>query len=224
MSLMRRSAQLALLLAIVPTCEAAEPGWYLGAAAGAATHDVTDGGARGTILVGVGGFGIFTVPRTALDTDTDDTGWRGLAGYRFGPYLAAELEYLDFGTSRVAETYEFELPFVPEPVTIDQQFAADVSGPALSALGILPLGGGVELFARAGVLFADSKVRMAQRSNPDSITYADRVLIGGIGIDWNFSGRWSARLEYQRSKDIEPNLDLAASHVELLSLGVLYRL
>jgi hypothetical protein len=32
------------------------------------------------------------------------------------------------------------------------------------------------------------------------------------------------RLEYQRSKDIEPNLEIAESHVELLSLGVLFKL
>jgi len=74
------------------------------------------------------------------------------------------------------------------------------------------------------MLFADSKVRMAQRLTPSSVTYSDRVLYGGLGVDWNFAGHWSARLEYQRSKDIEPNLDIAESHVELLSLGVLFKL
>jgi len=97
----------------------------------------------------------------------------------------------------------------------------------LSALGKLPVGDRFELFLRAGVLFADSKVRNGQLRIPpvpDSVTYADRVLIGGVGVDWNFAGRWSARLEYQRSKDIEPNLEIAESHVELVSLGVLFKL
>jgi hypothetical protein len=60
--------------------------------------------------------------------------------------------------------------------------------------------------------------------SPDSVTYADRVLFGGVGVDWNFASRWSARLEYERSKDIEPNAEIADSHVELLSLGVLLKL
>jgi hypothetical protein len=50
------------------------------------------------------------------------------------------------------------------------------------------------------------------------------VTFAGVGVDWNFARRWSARLEYQRSKDIEANLDIAAAHVELLSLDILYRL
>jgi len=58
-------------------------------ARGAATHDVSNGGAEGMILVGIG-FGILTVPRTTLETDDESTGWRGLAGYRFNRYFAAE--------------------------------------------------------------------------------------------------------------------------------------
>jgi OmpA-OmpF porin, OOP family len=227
--------QLLLLALLARGAEAAEPatttGWYIGASGGAAKHDVSNGGAQDTILVGIGGIGggfIVTVPRTSLETDDDSTGWRGLAGYRFNRYLAAELEYLDFGTSHIHETYVVSdaLPF-PVPLTIEQDFSTDVSGPAVSALGKLPVGERFELFLRAGVLFADSKVRSGQLQfpgNPSSVTYADRVLLGGVGVDWNFAGRWSARLEYQRSKNIEPNLEIAESHVELLSLGVLLRL
>jgi OmpA-OmpF porin, OOP family len=220
-----------LLLALLAVgAHAAEttftPGFYLGGSVGGATHDVGNGGAQGTILVGIGGLGVFQVPRASLDTDDESTGWRGLAGYRFNRYLAAELEYLDFGTSEIHETYVVEdvLPFPGPPLTIEQNFKSDVSGPAVSMLGKLPVGQQFELFLRAGVLFADSKVRMEQRLRPSSVTYSDRVLIGGVGVDWNFAGRWSARLEYQHSKNIEPNLDIGESHVELVSLGVLFRL
>jgi hypothetical protein len=219
-----------LLLLGMVTCgaqaaeSAAPTGWYFGASGGAAEHDVSNGGARSFIIVG-GDFGAVTVQRTDLETDSDSTGWRGLAGYRFSLYVAAELEYLDFGTSEIHESYLVDLGFpFPDNLVINQDFATDVSGPAVSALGKLPVGEHFEVFLRAGVLFADSKVRMAQRSIPSSITYSDRVLYGGLGVDWNFAGRWSARLEYQRSKDIEPNLDIAESHVELLSLGVLFKI
>ena len=204
-------------------------GFYLGASAGTATHDVSKGGAQDTILVGIGGFGgIFTVPRTSLTTDDESTGWRGLAGYRFTRYLAAEFEYLDFGTSEIHETYVVDTVVLGlPPLTIERDFKTDVSGPAVSALGKLPVGEQFELFVRAGVLFADSKVRSGELrlpATPDSVTYSDRVLIGGLGVDWQFAGRWSARLEYQRSKDIEPNPEIAESHVELISLGVLFKL
>ncbi len=226
-----------LLLALLAVgAHAAEPtftpGFYLGASVGGATHDVGNGGAQDSILVGfggIGGGGIVTVFRSDLETDNDSTGWRGLAGYRFNRYLAAELEYLDFGTSHIHESYLIDVGFpFPDGFTINKDFDTDVSGPAVSAIGKLPLGERFELFLRAGVLFADSKVRSGQALQippvPDTVTYADRVLIGGVGVDWNFAGRWSARLEYQRSKNIEPNLDIAESHVELISLGVLIRL
>ena len=215
-----RTATLALLLAVAHAAGAAEPGFYVGAGIGASKHDVDKGGARGEILI-IDFFGVRPVPRTSLDTDGDSTGWSGVLGYRINQYLAAELEYLDFGTSKIHETYVIESPF-GQTFTIDQRFSADVSGPALSARGILPVGSQFELYARAGLLFAESKVRMEQR--PESPTYADRVLFAGVGADWNFAARWSARLEYRRSKDIEHNLDIAESHVELLSLGVIFKL
>jgi hypothetical protein len=228
-----RLGQLLLLGMFAHGAHAGEPvttGWYLGASGGAARHDVSDGGAQDSILVGVGTIGggfIVTVPRTTLETDDDSTGWRGLAGYRFNRHLAAELEYLDSGTSRIHETFVLEdLPF-PGPLTIDRRFSTDVSGPALSALGKLPVGARCELFLRAGVLFGDSKVRAQGTTfvaGRGAVTFGDRVLFGGLGVDWNFAGRWSARLEYERSKDIEPNELIAASHVELWSLGVLFRL
>lgn len=220
--------QLVLLMVIARGAQAAEPatGFYLGASAGQGVHDVDNGGARGVILVGLGGIGVQQVPRTSLETEDGGTGWRGLAGYRFGRYLAAELEYLDFSTSEIHETYDVVFDFgpVPQVIVINQDFKTDVSGPAISALGKLPVGERFELFLRAGVLFADTKVRMSQRVQPTSITYSDRVLIGGVGVDWAYADRWSVRLEYQGSKDIEPNLDIGESHVELLSLGVLFRL
>lgn len=233
-----RVGQLLLLGMLAHGAQAAEPvtaqGWYLGASGGGATHDVSKGGAQNFILAGVAaGFGggfVTMVPRASLETDDSDTGWRGLAGYRFNRYFAAELEYLDFGSSEIHETYNVAFGFAPasQVIEIRRDFKTDVSGPAVSALGKLPIGERFELFVRAGVLFADSKVRsggiLQIPPAPDSVTYSDRVLIGGAGVDWNFAGRWSARLEYQRSKDIEPNLAIAESHVELLSLGVLFRL
>jgi OmpA-OmpF porin, OOP family len=214
-----RASSLALLLFAAHAASAAEPGFYIGAGVGAAKHDVDSGGANGSILVFFGPF-LRVVPRASLETDSDSTGWNAVLGYRVNRYFAAELEYLDCGTSKVRETYLIEFPFGGSTL-IEQQFSTDVSGPAVSALGVLPLGPQFELFVRAGLLFTDLNVKMEQRS--ESPTYADRVAFGGVGVDWNFHDQWGARLEYRRSKDIEQNIDLAETHVELLSLAVLYR-
>ncbi len=167
MSKAARFSQGLLLALLAVGAHAAEPtftpGFYLGTSVGGATHDVDNGGAQDSILIGFGGIGeggIVTVFRSGLETDDDSTGWRGLAGYRFNRYFAVELEYLDFGTSHIHESYLIDVGFpFPDGFTIDKDFDTDVSGPALSALGKLPLGEKFELFLRAGVLFADSKVR-----------------------------------------------------------------
>jgi hypothetical protein len=234
---MRRIGMLGQLLLLGMFAQGAQAadqvttGWYLGASGGPATHDVSKGGAQDTIVI-IFGFGnsggLRIVPRTTLDTDSDSSGWRGLAGYRFHRNFAAELEYLDFGSSRIHESYFIDDSGSPIPgsFTANRDFTTDVSGPGVSGLGKLPVGAQLELFLRAGVLFADSKVRAEgfTVAQGRSVNYSDRVLFGGVGVDWNFAGRWSARLEYERSKDIERNPDIAESHVELLSLGVLFRL
>jgi len=124
-----RLGQLVLLGLFAHSAHAAEqvtPGWYFGASGGAATHDVSKGGAQDTIVIilgfGGGGGGIIAVPRTTLDTDSDGTGWRGLAGYRFHRNFAAELEYLDFGTSHIHETYvidDVKLPWYVDLLNIN---------------------------------------------------------------------------------------------------------
>lgn len=97
-----------------------------------------------------------------------------------------------------------------------------MSGPALSLLATLPIGGRFEATIRAGVLFADTDVTFEQ-FNQQTTTYGDRIFLGGLGLVWNVDDRWSARLEYERSDDIESNRDLAESRVELTSASVVFR-
>jgi hypothetical protein len=215
-------AMLAAMPALGSEGESYKSGFYVGAGLGIAKHDVSKGSADAQIVVGIGGWGSFTVERDSIETDEESTGWRGLLGYRINRYVAAELEYLDFGTGEARETYVFELPFSDEPETLDRLTMADVNGPGVSLRGIVPVGQRVELFVRGGMLFADMKVRA--ENSFQSFDFADRVLYGGLGADWNINPKWSARLEYQRSKDLDKNLVLDESHVELLSLNILYRL
>jgi len=216
----RRLILAATLSALMNDAAAVEPGAYVGAGVGPSEHDLSAGSATGTLVI-LDRFGVRAIPRDSLHVDGDDTGWRGVIGYRLGRYLAAELEYLDFGGGRLRETFVWT-DFLLGEQTAEHTYTTDVSGPAVSALGMLPIGDKFDLYLRAGVLFGDTKVTTHEFQKTD--TYGDEVLLGGAGADWRLSDRWSARLEYQRSAELDANFDIAESRVELFSLSILYRL
>ena len=212
-----------ILLTCAQGALGAEHGFYVGAGIGASEHDLSDGGAQSSILVSFGGpfgGGVMSVPRASLQADGDGTGWKGVLGYRFHRYLAAEVEYLNLGGGELRETFDLPLPFGGQ-TTIERTYSSDVSGPALSAAALLPLGSRFEVIVRAGVLFADTDVTF-EEFNGSTTTYGDQVFIGGIGLVWNIDERWSARVEYQQSDDFDANRDLATSHVELAGASVVY--
>jgi hypothetical protein len=214
-----------LALAVCAPAGATELGFYVGAGVGAAEHDLSNGGAEDTILVGFSGgpFGGFlvSVPRSSLESDGDGTAWKGVLGYRLHRYLAAELEYLNFGGGELRETFDVPVPFGGQD-TIDRSYSTDVAGPSVSVLGLLPLTSRFEVIVRAGVLFADTEVTF-EEFNQATTTYGDQVFYGGVGFVWNVDERWSARVEYQQSDDFDRNRDLASSHVELAAASVIYR-
>jgi opacity protein-like surface antigen len=98
---------------------------------------------------------------TIADFDADDTSLKAFAGYRFNPYFAVELDYIDFGG--------------PE----DQGVAVDISGFAPYLVGTLPLGI-FELFAQVGYLFYDFDVKAGGAKLSDSTE--DLVYGAGAGL------------------------------------------
>ena len=74
------------------------------------------------IAIGFPPAGIFHVDPDRVDVDESDVAWSVAVGYRINPYLAAEVEYIDFGTTDIAEHYDLG----PEEASIE----ADVSAAA----------------------------------------------------------------------------------------------
>jgi opacity protein-like surface antigen len=167
---MKRSAAttvtMATLIALssTPVLADEDSGWYLGAGVGQFNvevdefEDVTDA---------VGGF------------DSDDTTFKVFAGWRFNPYIAVELDYLDLGN--------------PEDKIDDRRVNADINGFAPYVVGTLPVGP-VELFAKVGYLFYDVKVDVDDLTVIDDDTQ-DFVYGGGIGL--TIFDRLNTRLEYE---------------------------
>jgi hypothetical protein len=185
-----RGVLLPCLLAALPAA-AQDTGWYAGAAAGQASyreicHDFDD-------IVGTPG---------AFDCQTREaTGGKVFAGWRFHRYLAVELTYLDFGKAHATG--------VANGAPVEGKMAVKAAG--LSAVGMLPVSDELWVFARLGGLQTQSN------STLNGVTLASRdetEIHTGIGGMYQFSRRWAARLEYERSSDIK---------IDLISLGALFR-
>jgi opacity protein-like surface antigen len=220
MSLCARVAAVAVALAgmSVGDLEAAEAGFYVGAAIGQAGHDVekSDG-----INIGISGFGfVVHVDPVAVETEEDVTAWDVTLGYRMNQYFAAELSYMDFGDVDVTEHYD-TAGLVPSFPNITRDFNVAVAGPVASVLGSIPVGAGFELHARIGYLFAHQELEevFSQRQS-----LGNEAWIGGVGTTWSFAGRWAVRLEYLRTSDLDAHERLGQNKIEMLNLGALFRL
>jgi len=99
------------------------------------------------------------------DVDDEDTGWKGIAGYRFAPFFGAELSYVDFGETDA-----------PEDV-IGGPFRANAKALTAFGLGIVPVGP-VELFGKLG----GSRVKSRGRIGGADFSEADTKLAYGAGV------------------------------------------
>jgi hypothetical protein len=240
--------------------EAADPGFYVGAA-GARSEQSLDKqagvgpmptaftttpvlgvvpGPVAGIIVGNPGLPIFSpVPvavflPTRLTADETDVGWNFSLGYRVNKYLAAELAYVDSGEASLVEHYGPSLsrPPVSDVTEITRSYSVTSRGPALSVLGSLPLGSQWEVFLRGGVLFAKQEVEARTNAIGAVVPpgaqidrdFSDEVFTVGAGVQWAFLPRWTARLEYQRTGDLQANEIMGQSRIDQASLSVLFGL
>lgn len=154
---------------------------------------------------------------TKVEVDEVDAGFSATVGYRVNRYLAAEVSYADFGEYEVTQHYSFGIT----------RYELGVRGPSVSVLGSLPLGERWKLFLRGGVLFSDQEASIKVTSDSPSSTpdrnFSDEVVIAGAGVQWSFTPRWTARLEYQRTDDMKYD-NTGESSIDQASLSVLFEL
>lgn len=247
-----RFAQMIMLCAVLSAsvADAADSGFYFGAIGGKADYDfepprflaVIGGGAPtlrplpeippvfGPYPGPIGGVTSIAVasPITWPESaDHEATAWGAFAGYRIFRYMAVEAAYLNLGT--LERTQRINL--FPSGAFIDTRHTLETSGPAGSVLGILPLGERWALFARAGVLFADMELdskpiggSVPVIDGSDSITFGSDSLLWGAGAQFNWGEHWSVRLDFQRFENVGEDSGAGEADIDLLSLGVLFRL
>jgi opacity protein-like surface antigen len=177
-----------LVLAAVGTSGSAfaatadESGWYVGAGAGRSNFEFPGG----------------------AEVDEDAYGVHG--GYRFNRYVAIEGGYADQGSQRYVIECPAGLACVPEayPIVIEQS----IERLDVSLLGILPLGERFEVFGKLGYLQAKFEETLKQGMLPSSRfsdDYSETVY--GVGGRWHATPAWSLRLEWDRSKIEDVDVD-----------------
>lgn len=110
--------------------------------------------------------------------DANDTGYKFFANYTASNYLGIEGGYVDFGS--------------PQDIVGGFPGEIDAAGWNLYGVGNLPLSGGVDLFAKAGVVSweADSIINGILVDTDDG---TDLAL--GLGARWNSEGSFGLRAE-----------------------------
>lgn len=154
----------------------------------------------------------------------DDFSWGLTLGYQVIDYLAIEASYMDLGEFeyRARGTASDGIGLVDGRVAID----ARGRGPALSAIGVLPVGNWAP-YLRAGVIFVDAdydaNVTIGGSSASDDISGSSENFLWGVGVGYR-AGQWTTRLEYQQAQDVGENSILGKGDVSRIVLGAIYRL
>jgi OOP family OmpA-OmpF porin len=204
--------------ACAPFC-AQGAGFYLDAGVGYSSTNGIDQQELDDMMIEVGEdtFDSFTLNDSSVDKS--DIGFSLALGYRVSENFAVEAAYLKLGKAG----YEADVTVDDGggPVNLDMGFNFKSSGPALSLVGIWPVGQALSLDARAGAYFAKTKASVFASAGGNSESESldvedDTSLLLGFGATWALSEKVGLRLGYSRfEKAVAGNAD-----VSTVSLGV----
>jgi hypothetical protein len=172
-----------------------------------------------------------------VNLDTKDLGYVGLAGYRMHRNFALEGMFTHFGSVEYTALSDGPVGLFVEdgsiqdfPLTLETHAKSSLSGIAMSALGILPLGRRWELYARGGIQFSTirselyaTRVAGSERVPRIEAGIARKSRIDalvGAGIAMSMFETYGLRLEYMRVLNAGNDL-LSQGDADLLSLGVI---
>ena len=230
------AAACASCLAAVPVL-AADSGFYFGVVGGQADYEFDRPaplivGSPSPLLPPAAAIApILSVPRFSspvflpagwlpIEDGDDATAWGVTAGYRIMRYVAVELTYLDLGKLEQSVPIFAVPPFQPSEIRQELR----TTGPALSAIGTLPIGAGFSLYARAGVLFAQMQAKTSTAGFSDDTAFSSQNALWGAGAQYDWGDHWSVRFDFQRFENLGENFEPVRMDVDLITFGVLYRL
>lgn len=156
------------------------------------------------------GFGQFNVGVDDLDDadealgkiDDDGNAWKIFAGWRLNPYVAFELNYVDFGENSGSTGSSSS--------GSSGNYSVDLAGFQPAVYGIFPLGP-VELFGKVGYYFYDVDLSVnldnIEQDNLSADT-SEEALSYGFGVGATVLERLNLKLEYEKvDTDVVDDLD-----------------
>ncbi|RPI13453.1 MAG: hypothetical protein EHM60_09115 [Lysobacterales bacterium] len=201
----------------------ANSGFYWGADLGQTSTDLDGRGLDRGIedaLVDSG----FAVIDGRSETSEDAFTWGLTLGYQIIRYVAVELAYVDLGEAE----YKSRLLVSDGIGSGDLNTTVNVasSGPALSAVGTLPIGAGWEVLGRVGMYFGDNDLDVSVDSGGLGESLDDssssQSLMWGAGLGYT-ARQWTVRLEYQQYTDVGDDDGFGEYDVDRITLGAVYR-
>ena len=201
-----RVASVLLCLAGAHSATAAELGFYVGGYVGRATKEVPRDFYEG-FNDDIQTFEFFTPTEDHTSLDDTDTAFAIVAGYRLTSYLAFEGGFANFGQATYRSRATGNFP--QEGGTLNTNIESETNGFSFAAIGTLPLTRDWEVFARGGVMFANTKLRIVADATGDQFIPApgdfdvsgnedSTETFAGIGISRRIFENYDLRLEYQR--------------------------
>ena len=218
-----------LVLAVGAGAQESKQGWYFGVGAGGSGFPDS---VPSQIAAAYRNNDIYTL-RSARTVDDGDTVAQVFAGYRFLPWLGAELGYQDLGKARTFYQLNPRVQLnYPMPALTGEYGLSDVNA---TLVGIWPINERFELLARAGV----SNTRLSYdehgfdiNAKPYAFHARTRMrsgAIAGIGAAWNFSPHLALRLDLDRNFDIGKTFALNVEgnghfdHVDAYTVNLVWR-
>jgi outer membrane protein OmpA-like peptidoglycan-associated protein len=158
------------------------------------------------------------------ETSEDGFTYGIILGWQFLPWLAVEAAYVDLGDAE----YKSNTVITDGVTTADLRttLTAESAGPTLSALGILPLGKGWDIYGRVGAYFGSNDATAAVSldgipADLDDSSSSQTFLWGG-GVGYT-RGHWTARLDYQKFTDVGDDNGFGEVDVDRITFAGLYR-
>lgn len=222
-------------------------GFYIGGDVGQSNWNLTERDANDLadglagVLDGAGNATVLTIDNDFSDTDTT---YSLFVGYQILPWLAVEATWMDLGSMNVETSGTYGYTTVnPPPVGVPNggSYSArtefESSGPAASALLMLPFMDVWNVYGRLGYYMGDNELSArfsAQDTRlgvnigpPYAANFSESddsgIFMWGAGVSYTWDQRVSLRLEYTNLTDVVELGGDNASDMERFTLGVAYR-
>ncbi|HEX4046146.1 MAG TPA: outer membrane beta-barrel protein [Gammaproteobacteria bacterium] len=145
------------------------------------------------------------------DSSSSGIGGNANIGYKFMPYIAAEIGYTRYANTTVKDQFGTK-------AGTDKIFSAD-----FAVKGILPIGGsGAELFAKLGVdrVYSNMHINNQTAANNIGLGHSDHSATGvylGAGAQYSFVPEFAANIQWARA-----NGSSSTGTMDFFSFGLAY--